>query len=436
MSALMTKVAPAPPTRPIPGRGALWQNRDFLKLWAGQTTSQAGSRMSELALPLTGILALGATPGQLGILAAAEYAPLLLVTLFAGVWADRHARRPALLTANVGRALLIGLVPALAFTGALTMTILYAIAFGVGTLTAIFDVTYVAYLPSLIDREQLVEGNSKLQCSSSVAQVAGQGASGVLVQILTAPGAVLVDALTYLVAAFSMLSIRHREPVRNACRERSVRREVAEGLRLTLGNRVLRPLMLQSAAFNGLHAIVVVVLPVYALRSLHLSPATLGLVIASGSLGALAGAIGAARVGRRVGADRAMTLGMAAACVSYLAVPLATGGRPAVIAVLVGTYSLFGAGLALFNVHSLSVRQTLVPEEMMARVVSVYRLASWALIPFGSLAGGICANELGARTTLLLAATGLTVSAALFASRRCRDRGEVVEPVFARADAA
>lgn len=407
-------VRPAPPERAT-GQGSLWRNRDFVKLWGGQTASQAGSRMSDLALPLTGILLLDATPGQLGLLAAAEFSPLLLVTLFAGVWADRHARRPILFVANVGRALLIGLVPALAVSGVLTMPILCAIAFSVGTLTAVFDVTYVAYVPSLVDREQLVEGNSKLQASYSVAQVAGQGSSGVLVQLLTAPGALLVDALTYLLAAFSVLSIRHRETARPPASRGDLRREVAEGLKMTLGNRVLRPLMLQSAAFNGLNAIVVVVLPVYALRSLELSPATLGLVIASGSLGALAGAMGAGRLGRRIGVGPAMTLGMATACLSFLAIPLASGGRAAVIAVLVATYCVFGAGLAVFNVHSLSIRQTVVPTEMMGRVASVYRLASWAMIPAGSLLGGLLANVLGLRTTLLVAAAGLTLSAVLFA---------------------
>ena len=399
-----------------PDRGRLWHNRDFLKLWAGQTMSQAGSRVTDLALPLTAILVLDATPGQLGVLIAAEYVPSLFVTLLAGVWADRHRRRPMLVAANLGRACILALVPILALIGELSIAVLCAVALSTGILTALFDVTYVSYIPTLVDREDLVEANSKMQSSQSVAQVAGRGAGGVLTQLLTGPGALLVDAVSYVVAAMSLLSIRHVEQPPRVAAQRSVAREAADGLRFTLGSRVLRPVMLQSAVYNLCNAVVLVVLPIYALRHLDVSPATLGLVIASGSLGAVAGAMMAARVGRRLRAGPAMALGMGVAWTGFLALALAGGGHALVLVELVAAHCLLGAGLALFNVHSLSIRQSIVPFDMIGRVTASYRLVSWAMIPAGALLGGVSAGALGSRPTLLWTAAALGVGAVLFAT--------------------
>jgi MFS family permease len=411
----------------LPARGRLWHNREFLKLWAGQTASQAGSRVTDLALPLTAILMLDASAGQVGMLVAAEYAPSLVVTLVAGVWADRHRRLPILVGANLGRAALLALVPILALTGGLSMAVLYAVALSAGILTTLFDVTYISYIPTLVDRIDLVEANSKMQSSQSVAQVAGHGAGGVLVQLLTAPGAVLVDAVSYLVAAASLLSIRHREPAPQApAGRRSVAREASAGLRFTLGSSVLRPVMLQSAVYNLFNAVVLVVLPVYALRHLHLSPATLGLVIASGSIGAVAGAMAAARVGRRLRPGPAMAVGMGLASGGFLMLSLAGGGHGLVIAQLVAAHCVFGAGLVIFNVHALSIRQRIVPHDMMGRVTASYRMVSWAMIPAGSLLGGLSADALGPRPTLLGAALGLGIGTALFAASRGARVGPVV----------
>jgi MFS family permease len=403
----------------LPARGRLWHNREFLRLWAGQTASQAGSRVTDLALPMTAILVLDASAGQVGILVAAEFAPSLVVTLAAGVWADRHRRRPILVGANLGRAAVLALVPILALTGGLSMAVLYAVALSAGILTTLFDVTYISYIPTLVQREDLVEANSKMQSSQSVAEVGGFGAGGVLTQLLTAPGAVLVDAVSYLVAAASLLSIRHREPEPRApAQRRSVPREASEGLRFTLGSSVLRPVMLQSAAYNLFNAVVLVVLPVYALRQLHMSPATLGLVIASGSTGAVAGAMAAARVGRRLRPGPTMALGMGLAWAGFLLLSLVGGRYELVIAQLIAAHCLLGAGLALFNVQALSIRQRIVPHDMMGRVTASYRLVSRAMIPAGSLLGGFSAELLGPRATLVGAAIGLGIGAALFAASR------------------
>ena len=193
-------------------KGGLWRHPDFRKLWAGETVSLFGSEVTELALPLVAVLALDAGAGQMGLLAAARFAPFLLVTLPAGVWVDRRRRRPVLIGANLGRCLLVALVPLLAGLGLLRIQHLYGIAFAVGVLTVLFDVAYQSYLPSLVDRGQLVEGNSKLQASASVARVGGPGLGGLLVQLAGAPRALLLDAATFAVSAATLLAIRQPEP--------------------------------------------------------------------------------------------------------------------------------------------------------------------------------------------------------------------------------
>jgi predicted MFS family arabinose efflux permease len=405
-------------------RGRLWSNGDFLKLWAGQTASQAGSQVSELALPLTGIIVLHASAGALGLLTAAEYGPTLFVTLLAGVWADRHRRRPTLLYANLGRAAILAVVPILAVTGGLSMPALYAVALAAGILTAQFDVTYVSYVPSLVDRANVMEANAKMQSSQSVAQVAGHGAAGVLAELLSAPGAVAVDVGSYLLAAWSLTMIRHSEPQPMAPAERrGVAREAAEGLRLALGHDRLRPVMLQSAAFNLFNAVVLVVLPLYALRALHLSAGTLGLVMAFGGIGAVAGALAAEPIGRRLETGPSMVLGMGCSAAAFLALPLAGGSRGLTIVELLAAQSALGAGIALFNVHALSLRQRLVADQLMGRVTASYRLVSWAMIPLGGIIGGLSAGHLGTRLTLLWTGVGLAACGALFAASRGGLRG-------------
>jgi predicted MFS family arabinose efflux permease len=410
-------------------RGQLWSNHDFLWLWAGQTASQAGSQVSELALPLTGILVLHATPGALGVLTAAQFAPSLIVTLLAGVWADRHRRRPTLLAVNLGRAAILAVVPVLAITGNLSMPALYAVALSAGILTAQFDVTYVSYVPSLVARANVMEANAKMQSSQSVAQVAGQGVAGIVAQLLTAPGAVAVDVCSYLMAAFSLVRIRHSEPPPMARSERrGVAREAAAGLRVALGHDLLRPVMLQSAAFNLFNAVVLVVLPLHAVRTLHLSPATLGLVIAFGGLGAVAGALSAQAIGRRLQSGPSMVLGMGFSAAAFVALPLAGGGRELTIAELLAAECALGAGIALFNVHALSLRQRIVSDRLLGRVTASYRLVSWAMIPPGALLGGAAAGGIGTRLTLLCSGLGLSGCTVLFAASRGGLRGASSRP--------
>ncbi|MBW5248166.1 MFS transporter [Streptomyces poriferorum] len=409
-----------PPAPEPPPRG-LWHHRDFRRLWAGQTVSLLGSRVTELALPVTAIVLLDASPAQLGLLNSAQYLPVLCVTLFAGVLADRVRRRPLLITANLGRAAILTAVPLLAWLGGLGIWALCAVAFATGVLTALFDVAYQAYVPSLVAKEQLVEGNSKLQASRSVAETAGQGLGGTLIQVLTAPVAILVDCLGYLFGAAMLLRIRTPEtrPVRADGARSSVRKDIAAGLRMTLNSRLLRVIMLHASLYNLLWDVVLVVFPLYAIRVLHLGPAGLGLVIAAGSIGAFGGALSAGRLGKRLGVGRAMVSGMAIASSATLLLPLAAGaGTGPGYALLATGYVLNGFGIAIFNIHSITLRQATVPPELIGRVSATFRFLTWAVIPVGGLLGGLLASAAGPRTALALTAGGLTAAAVAFLCSR------------------
>ncbi|MGW2592406.1 MFS transporter [Streptomyces sp. NPDC001515] len=401
-----------------PPRG-LWHHRDFRRLWAGQTVSLLGSRVTELALPVTAIVLLDAGPAQLGLLNSAQYLPVLCVTLFAGVLADRVRRRPLLIAANLGRAAILTAVPLLAWLGGLGVWALCAVAFATGVLTALFDVAYQAYVPSLVAKERLVEGNSKLQASRSVAETAGQGLGGTLIQVLTAPVAILVDCLGYLFSAAMLLRIRTPEqpPARPEGTRPSVRREIVAGLRMTLNSRLLRVIMVHASLYNLLWDVVLVVFPLYGIRELHLGPAGLGVIIAAGSVGAFGGALSAGRLGERLGVGRAMVAGMLVASAATLLLPLAPGSTTGQVLLGAG-YVLNGFGIAVFNIHSITLRQATVPPELIGRVSATFRFLTWAVIPLGGLLGGLLAAAAGPRAALALTAGGLTAAALVFLCSR------------------
>jgi len=387
---------------------SLMGNGDFRKLWAGETISVFGSQVTEFALPLTAILTLHATPSQVGILGTARYLPFLLVTVLAGVWVDRWRRRPVLLGTNLARAALIGLVPLAAITGRLSISLLCGIAFLVGSLTVLFDLAYLSYLPTLVPRGQLADGNGKLQASQSLAGVAGPGFAGVLVQILSAPVALLLDALSYLFSAGSLWRIQGREPVPEPRTNREPwRQEVAEGLRTVFGHPCLRSLAGQGATFNALENLILTVFMLYAIRVLGLGPGTLGLVLAAGSAGALLGALSGRRTADVIGLGPALIGSMTVACLSPLLFLLARDSGPGSLSLLTGAFFLHGAGVAVGNVNAVTLRQVITPGRLLGRMNASYRLLTYGAIPLGSLLGGSLASVVGLHTTLLLGATAL-----------------------------
>jgi MFS family permease len=387
----------------------LWRHRDFRRLWAGETVSLFGSEVTELALPLVAVLVLDAGAAQMGLLAAARFAPFLLVTLPAGVWVDTHRRRPVLIGGNLGRCLLVALVPLLAGLGVLRIQHLYAIAFAVGALTVLFDVAYQSYLPTLVTRPQLVEGNSKLQASASVARVGGPGLGGLLVQLVGAPRALLLDAATFAVSMSTLLAIRHREPDPadpHAEPRAGLRREIAEGLRVTYRDPVLRSMAGLAATYNLFDQVMSALLVLYATTELGMSAALIGLVVSAGSLGALAGAALTGRLEHRLGVGRSLIVAVVVESGALLLVPVA-GGPPALAAGLLGlAFVGNGFGLGLSNVLAVSLRQAVTPDRLLGRMNASYRFLTYGVVPLGALLGGALGELLGLRGAVAVGAVG------------------------------
>lgn len=390
--------------------GGLSANPDFMRMWAGETISMFGSQITYIAIPLTAALLLHAQPGEMGVLQAASFAPFLLLTLFAGVWVDRHRRRPILVLSNVGRALLLAFIPLSALLGWLSMAQLYVISLLVGSLTVFFELAYQSYLPALVSKEELVEGNSRLQTSASVSSIGGPGIAGLLLEVLSAPFALLVDAVSFLVSAFMMLRIRKVEPEPQRIRERgSFRREIGEGISIVFKNKYLRVFALEAASYNFFWNLIEAVYILYAVRELGSTPLVIGLVFSLGSIGSLLGALIAARWANRFGIGWAITGSMAIGCVSTLLIPFAADGMLGPW--LVGAaFFLGGLGVTVSVVHVVSLRQTVTPGHLLGRMNGSYRFITWGVIPIGALLGGLLGETLGLRAALAVGAVGMSLA--------------------------
>ncbi len=285
----------------------LWDNGDFVKLWVGQTISNFGSGITGIALPLTAVLVLAATPTQMGILSALDGAAVFVFGLVAGVWVDRLRRRPILIVVDIGRAVLLGSIPLATLLGTLHLGQLYIVAGLTGVLTVFFNVAYESFLPSLISTEQLVEANSKLGMSDALAEIGGPGSAGALVQLLGAPLTIGFDALSFLLSALSIGVIRRYEPKPQVDKQRqNIWRESSEGLRMIRENHLLRPLVISAALFNFFGNFIGTLYVLYIVRDIHAPPPLIGFFIATGGVSALAGTLLAQRVIRRIGVGMAI----------------------------------------------------------------------------------------------------------------------------------
>ena len=406
--------APTPAGAPVAGlaryapRSPLWRDADFMRFWAAQSISQFGTPITQLALPLIAIIALGATPFQVALLGALEFLPFLLFTLPTGVWVDRLPRRPILVFADVGRAVALASVPLAAIADVLTIWQLYAVGFAAGTLTVFFDVAYQSYLPALVGREQLVDGNSKLEFSRSGAQVAGPGVGGQLIGALTAPYAIAAYAASYVVSALLLGRIRKSEPRPERHDDRSLKREIVEGLRLIFDDARWRAFAGYVATSNFFGMVIFAVLLVYAVRELGLSAELLGLVFSLAGGGAVLGALAAGRISRRIGTGPTLILAAAASGPSLLLVPLAPQSFP--LPFLVAAEFIFGFWVIVFNITGISYIQAVIPDRLLGRMNASRRFLVWGTMPLGSLTGGALATASGLRETLFVGAAGASLS--------------------------
>ena len=353
-------------------RGGLFRLRDFRLLWGGETVSELGSQVSLIAIPLVAVTTLAATPFQMGVLTAASTAAFLAIGLPAGVWVDRIRRRHVMIGVDLGRLLTLGSIPVAYALGVLHLPQLYIVALVSGVFTVFFDVAYQSYLPSLVGREHLIEGNAKLTGSAQVAQVAGPSLAGVLVQAISGPYAVAVDAASFLVSAVAVGGIRTDEPVPSVPEtgHPSLRHDIGQGLRFVFGNPLLRAITATTGSGNFFSGIQAAVEIIFLVTVVHAKPAIIGLVFAVGSVGGLLAAVVASPIARRIGGARA-TLISSFAVAGGLLIPLTTPG--------VGLL-LFGAGFFLssfavvvYNINQVSFRQGLCPDEMLGRMNATIR---------------------------------------------------------------
>lgn len=383
-------------------REGLWHNPNFLKLWLGSTISLFGSQVTFLALPFTAALILHANATQMGILAAANTIPFLLVGLFAGVWVDRMRRRPLLIIADIGRALLLGSIPLVAYLGLLHMEYLYVVAFLVGILTLFFDVAYGAFLPSIVKHGELIEGNSKLQTSTAVAEFAGPSLAGVLIQLLTAPISLIVDALSFLASAISLFSLRVQEtPPETKTEQHHFWSELVEGLRFTFTNPILRGVACSSGTLNFTGGVFDAILVLYITRVLHLGAVYFGVMYTIGSLSGIGAALLGQWASRRFGTARSAFISAILVAIGWLLIPLAHGVLLVVIAFLMTGMFIAGIGNTLYNITAQTLVQTTTPDSLLGRVRSGQTFIGLGSLPIGALLGGVLTNLFGIRVVLL-----------------------------------
>jgi MFS family permease len=411
----MSALSPEPPSPSAPALGLL-REPDFARLWTGETISQLGTQVSALAIPFVAIEILQASTFQVALLNVVDFLPFLLVGLPAGVWVDRLRRRPVMIAGDLGRAVALATIPLAFVAGVLTIVQLYVVGFTVGVLTVFFDVAYQSYLPSVVAREQLQEGNAKLEISRAGAQVIGPGLAGVLIGVLRAPLAVAVDALSFLGSALFLFLIRRPEPPPDRHHDgqpkTGMRREMAEGLRYVLGHAYLKNIAACTAIANLFGNVAGAVILIFAVRELGMTAQAIGLAFSIGATGALLGALAANRVSTRLGVGPTIIAFAAIAGPALLPLALVPAGTPIPVLVALVALSGFVGGLSavVYNVAQVSLRQAVTPTRMQGRMNATMRWFVWGTIPIGALLGGVLGSVLGVREAVLIGAMGEMVA--------------------------
>ena len=394
---------PDPPSR------SLFRHPDFVKLWSAETISQFGTQVTLLALPIIAATTLNVTPFEFGLLSTIEFLPFIFLSLPAGVWVDRLRRRPILIVGDLIRAAALVSIPIAFALNALTIWQLYIVGLVNGCATVFFDVAYQSYLPSLVDRDKIVDGNAKLETSRSAAQITGPGVAGVVIGAVTAPFAVAVDALSFVVSALFMFAIRRHEaapkPRLNEHGERpSMRSEISEGLRYVGGHRLLRSIAATTGLSNFFTNILYAILILYLVRELSVTPQLLGLAFSLGAVGFLVGALIANRLATRFGVGPTIVLAVMVSGPAELLIAIA----PPDLAVPFVAASVFlgGIGNVVYNINQVSLRQAITPERMQGRMNATMRFIVWGTIPIGSIVGGSLGGLIGLHETIWIGAIG------------------------------
>jgi MFS family permease len=377
----------------------------FRSLWLATSVSQLGTQVSELAIPFIAVTTLRAAPFEIGVLNAVQFLPILLLSLVVGVWVDRLRRRPVLIASDLARAFILFSIPAAAIWHVLSLPQLYVVGFLVGSFTVLFDVAYQSYLPAVVDREQFITANSRLQVSEQGASVIGPALGGSLISLLTGPIAVTIDAVSYLASAGFLLRIRRKEPapVRTEA-EVGVRREIADGLRFVWRQPILRAMAMTAGLTQLFGRMVFAVLLLYLVREVGLGAAGVGTIFSLGSVGFVAGALIAGRVSAALGVGR--TIAVAAVLASSSPLLYAFGPRTFAGPLVAAGFFLYGVAAVVWTVNNLSLRQAITPPALLGRTNASMRLLGWGAIPIGSVVGGLLGGAIGLRQTIVLGALG------------------------------
>jgi MFS family permease len=387
---------------------SLLRDPDFLKLWTGQTISAFGTQVTLLAVPILAALALKVSPLEFGLLTTIEFLPVVLLSLPAGVWVDRLRRRPILIWTDVARAISLVSIPIGFALGVLTIWQLYLVVLVNGCLTVFFDVAYQSYLPSIVARDQLVDGNAKLELTRQSAQRLGPGLAGVLIGVLTAPFAILLDAISYAASAMFVSWIRRPEPPPvvhdTTCPRPSMRAEIVVGLRYVMSNRVLRALALTVAIGNLFGNVADSILILWLVTEHQFAPALIGLAFTLGSVGVITGALLTSRLTRLVGVGPIIILASIGSSVAWL--PIALAPDSLLFPALTATIVVLSFEGVFWNVNAMSLRQAITPPAVRGRMNATMRFISWGTIPLGATLGGVLGSVIGLHNTIWVGALG------------------------------
>jgi MFS family permease len=392
----------------------LWLHTEFRKLWSGQASSLLGTQSVNFALPLTAVLVLDASEIQMGIVTAVTGAPAL-IGIFIGAWVDRRRRLPILIGSDLGRAALLAVIPLTYFLDILTLPVVYAVAFGVGLFTMSFSIGYRSFLPSVVEKSELVEANSKLELAGSGTSAIGPGVSGALVHVISAPFALIFGSISYVVSAllFRWIRINELSPQSGSRSESKSSGGILEGIRYFLGNRVLvgiagsqATLVLFSAGFMSIGLL-------YKVKELEVTAVLLGAILAAGSIGSLFGATVATKVTQKIGVGSAMVGGLLVIAVTEALLPLVSGPSAFIAVVLVLAIVAGDAGNVIYSITQMSLRQGNTPDHFQGRVSSIFATLVRLGWPVGGIVSGVLAEYLGLRFALFIGAAG-TASAALW----------------------
>ena len=382
----------------------LLRGADFRNLWLGETVSLFGDQVTLIALPLAAVLALHADAAEMGYLTAAALVPHLLFSLLAGAWLERVQRRRWLMIASdIARAGLLASIPLAYALDTLTMGQLYAVAFLTGTFAVVFDISHQTLYVAVTKREDYVEANSLLNGSRAFSLIAGPSIGGILVQILSAPATLLLDAFSFLASALFLGRIRAPEPPLEPAMG-GVWAQVKEGMRFIFRHEILRPTLVSVAILNFFNFIFAALFILYVTRELHVRSGTLGIVLGAGAVGSLLGAVMAGRLSRRIGIGPSYVLGMVLFPAPLLLVPLAGGSQSVILAMLFTAEFLAGVGVMILDINAGAIITGFTPHRLRSRATGALRFVNYGVRPLGALAGGALGSAFGLRPTLWFAA--------------------------------